>query len=326
MKRRTLTALLGATALAPAAARAQSSDMKVVGYLHPFSGTYMAPFVEAFRQGLADQGFVDGTNVRVEVRSAEGYEERLLPLARQFVAQKVDAILAAGGSDPAKAAKQATSTIPIVFVSAADPIKAGLVTNLSRPGGNVTGVSLIGSSLEAKRLEIMSRLLPGSRTLGAIVNPNYPDARLQADEFQNAGRQINRTVKVLEAGTVEDLEPAFKQAVRDGVAGLVISQDTFFNSHRSEFVRFAAQYRLPAIYTQREYVSRGGLMSYGTNFADSYRQGGAYVGRILKGAKPADLPVMQPSRFELTVNAPTAKALGLTIPNDVLAAATEVIE
>ncbi|SKA41581.1 putative ABC transport system substrate-binding protein [Enhydrobacter aerosaccus] len=326
MKRRTLTGLLGVGLAAPSLVKAQSSRMRVVGYLHPFSGTYMAPFVAAFRKGLEEQGFVDGRDVRIEVRTADGFEERLLPLAREFVAQKVDVILAAGGSDPAKAAKEATSTIPIVFVSAADPIRVGLVTNLSRPGGNITGVSLIGSSLEAKRLEILARVVPGERGLGALINPNYPDAKLQANEFRTAARQVNRRIEILEASTVEDLEPAFAQAARQRLAGLAVAQDTFFNSHRSEFVRFAAQYKVPAIYSQREYADRGGLMSYGTNFADSYRQAGIYVGRILKGTKPEDLPVMQPSRFELVINLATAKALGLTIPLDILGGADEVIE
>ncbi|MBS0518540.1 MAG: ABC transporter substrate-binding protein [Proteobacteria bacterium] len=326
MRRRTLTSLLGATLLAPSAAKAQSGRMRVLGYLHPFSGTYMAPFVDAVRQGLKEQGFVEGRNIRIEIRTAEGHEERLLPLARELVAQKVDAILAAGGSDPAKAAKQATSTIPIVFVSAADPIRTGLVASLSRPGGNVTGVSLLGSSLEAKRLEIISRLVPGNRAIGALVNPNYPDAKLQVDEFKTAAHHLNRRLEILEASTVTDFEPDFAQAARERLAGLVVGQDTYFNSLRTELVRFAAQYKVPTIYTQREYAERGGLMSYGTNFADSYRQAGVYVGRILKGTPPADLPVMQPSRFEFVVNLSAAKALGLSIPADILGGADQVLE
>jgi putative ABC transport system substrate-binding protein len=323
VNRRTLLAGLVAW---PALARAQGKQQAVVGYLHSFSAAYMAPFEAALRQGLAEEGYAGPRNFRIEARSAEGQYDRLPALAQELVALNVDAIIAAGGSDPAKAAMAATAAIPIVFVSAADPIKAGIVQSLNRPGGNVTGVALIGSALEPKRLEYLNRLAPGSSPIGALVNPGYPDIELQVAEIRRAAAAVNRPVEFVRADAEAALEEAVATAARLGCGALAVAQDAFFNSHRGRIVALAAQYRLPAIYNQREYVERGGLASYGAHFGDGYRQAGLYLGRILKGARPTDLPVMQSARFELVINLKTARTLGLDVPVDVLAAADEVIE
>jgi putative ABC transport system substrate-binding protein len=323
MRRRPLVMGLAAW---PALAQAQAKPQAVVGYLHSFSAAYMAPFEAALRQGLADEGYAEPRNLRIEARSAEGQYDRLPALAQELVGLKVDAIIAAGGSDPAKAAMAATAAIPIVFVSAAEPIKAGIVQSLGRPGGNVTGVALIGSALEPKRLEYLNRLAPGSSPIGALVNPGYPDIEVQVAEIRHAAATVNRPVEFVRADTEAALEEAVAAAARLGCGALAVAQEAFFNSHRSRIVALAAQYRLPAIYNQREYVERGGFASYGAHFHDGYRQAGLYVGRILKGARPADLPVMQPARFELVINLKTTRTLGLDVPVDVLAAADEVIE
>jgi putative tryptophan/tyrosine transport system substrate-binding protein len=324
MKRRTF---LGAVASLPAVgAQAQPVAPKLVGYLHSFSPAYMAPFATAVLSGLKEAGYVEGQNLRIEYRTAEGHYDRLTPLAQELVALKVDALFAAGGSDPAKAAKSVTSTIPIVFVSAADPIRAGVVPSLNRPGSNVTGVSLLGSSLEPKRLEYLSRLAPGDRPIGAMVDPRYPDADLQVAELQKAGQLIKRPIEIVKAATEAEIDAAVAQASERHCGALAVAQDPFFNSHRGQIIGLANRYKLPAIFNQREFVEAGGLMSYGTSFRDGYRQGGLYLGRILKGAKPADLPVMQAEKFELVINQRTARTLGLDIPADIAAAADEVIE
>jgi len=297
-----------------------------IGWLSPAAAGTGTPNLDALLQGLRDLGYTEGRNLKIEARWAGDATDKLPALAQELVALKVDAIIAAGGSDPAKAAMAATSTIPIVFVSAADPIKAGIVQSLNRPGGNVTGVALIGSALEPKRLEYLSRLAPGGSPIGALVNPGYPDIELQVAEITRAAAAVNRPVEFVRAGTGAALEEAVATAARLGCGALAVAQDAFFNSHRGRIVALAAQYRLPAIYNQREYVERGGLASYGAHFGDGYRQAGLYLGRILKGARPADLPVMQSARFELVINLKTARTLGLDVPVDVLAAADEVIE
>jgi putative ABC transport system substrate-binding protein len=238
----------------------------------------------------------------------------------------VNVILAAGGTDPAKAAKAATTTIPIVFFSAADPLRAGIVPSLNRPGGNVTGVSQIGSALEAKRLEYLHRLAPGSAPLGALVNPRYPDIELQIDELQKGAALIKRPLQIVRASTEAEIDAAFADLVRQGAGALTVGQDPFFGDQTNRLVALANRLKLPAMYWRREFVAAGGLMSYGADFTEGYRQAGIYVGRILKGAKPADLPVLQPSKFALTVNLRTARALGADVPPDILAAADEVVE
>jgi putative ABC transport system substrate-binding protein len=300
--------------------------MPVVGFLHSASSSYSTQFAPAVRQGLNEAGYIEGRNVMIEYRSAEGQYDRLPGLAADLVERNVAVILAAGGSDPAKAAKEATATIPIVFVSAADPVKAGLVASLNRPGRNITGVSLIGSALEAKRLELLSELVAGTASIGVLVNPSYPDADRQLRELQEAADVIKRQIDIVRASTESEIETAFASVARLGAGALLVTQDALFNGRRELLVALAARHKLPAIYNQREYVAIGGLVSYGTHFADAYRQGGVYVGKILKGAKPADLPVMQPTRFELAINLKTAKALGLDLPDKLLALADEVIE
>jgi putative tryptophan/tyrosine transport system substrate-binding protein len=235
-------------------------------------------------------------------------------------------IFAAGGSDPGRAAKAATTTIPIVFESAADPIAAGLVASLNRPGGNVTGVSLMGSALEAKRLELLHELAPKASAIAALVNPNYPAAKSQSEEFQAAAAHLGVKPIILTASTEDDIDLAFAILVQQGVGALVVCQDPFFGSRRQQLLALAVRHALPAIYQFREFPVEGGLISYGTDFADAYRQAGIYVGKVLKGTKPADLPVMQPTKFELVINLKTANALGLTVPLIMQMTADEVIE
>jgi putative ABC transport system substrate-binding protein len=327
MRRRVLlTSMTAASLFSDRASQSQPVAMPVVGFLHSASAAYLATMAAPLRQGLAAQGFVDGTNLRIEIRPADGHHERLAPLARELVALKVDAILAGGGSDPANAVKAATSKIPIVFVSAADPVKAGLVASVNRPGGNVTGVSLLGSSLEPKRLEILSRLAPGTAPLGALVDTGYPDAELQIESLAKAAAAIRRQIEIVKTATETDIDAAVVRVGELHCAGLTVAQAPFFISHIPQITAAAARYRLPLIYHQREYVDGGGLISYGTNFADGYRQAGFYLGKILKGATPADLPVLQPEKFELVINQRTARALGVEIPLDLAAAADEVIE
>ena len=235
-------------------------------------------------------------------------------------------IVAVGGSDPAKAAKAATTTIPIVFGSAADPLRAGLVASLNRPEGNVTGVSLIGSALEAKRLDFLQQLVPGATPIGVLLNPKYPDFDLQLRELQEAAAVIKRQIHIARASTETEIDSAFATLAQLGAGALLVAIDPFFTARREQIVTLAARHKLPAIYASREFPAVGGLMCYGSNIPDSYRQIGIYVGRILKGAKPADLPVMQPTKFELVINLKTAKALGIDVPPTLLARADEVIE
>jgi putative ABC transport system substrate-binding protein len=327
MRRRDFVTLLGGAAVAwPLAARAQQPVMPVIGFLSSVSSNYMALHAPAFRQGLNETGYVEGQNVMIEYRSAEGQYDRLPSLVADLVDRKVAVILATGGSDPAKAAKAATATLPIVFVSGADPVKAGIVTSLNRPGGNVTGVSLLGSALEAKRLGLLHEIVPGAASIGVLVNPKFPDADLQLRELQEAAGVIKQPINIVRASTESEIDMAFATVAQQGAGALLVVQDAFFVSQREQLVALAARYKLPAIYPQREFAEIGGLISYGTDFAGSYRQAGIYVGKILKGAKPADLPVMQPTKFELVVNLKTAKSLGLTIPESFLLRADEVIE
>ncbi|HEX9466252.1 MAG TPA: ABC transporter substrate-binding protein [Alphaproteobacteria bacterium] len=326
MRRREFLGLAGGAAAWPLTARAQQPGLPVIGFLHSLSSSYIEHFAPAVRQGLSESGFVEGQSVAVEYRSAEGQYDRLPALVADLVGRKVSLILAAGGSDPGKVAKAATTTIPIVFVSAADPVKAGLITSFNRPGGNITGVSLIGSALEAKRLELLHQLVPAPAVIGALVNPKYPDADLQARELRDAAGTIKRQIEIVSASTDRDLDTAVAALAEHGARALLVVQDPFFNTRREQLVALAARHNLPAIYNQREYVEIGGLASYGTNFKDGYRQAGIMAGKILKGASPAELPVMQPTSFELLINLKTAKALGLEVPATLLARADEVIE
>jgi ABC-type uncharacterized transport system substrate-binding protein len=326
MKRREFITLLGGAAAGlPLAAHAQQK-LPTVGFLHGASPSYLGQFVDALRGGLTEAGYVEGQNLAIEYRWAEGHYDRLASLAADLVDRQVAVILAMGGTDPARAAKAATSAIPIVFVSAADPVQTGLVASLNRPGGNVTGVSLIASALDQKKMGLLHELVPKASVIAGLINPNYPGAKTQAGEVQATASHLGVKAIVLSAATDDEIDAAFAGAVQQGAGAMLVSSDPFFNSRSGRFVEQAARHAMPVIYPQREYVRGGGLISYGPDFADGYRSGGVYVGKILKGAKPAELPVMQPTKFELVINLKTAKTLGLAVPPTLLATADEVIE
>jgi putative ABC transport system substrate-binding protein len=324
MKRRDFI-IGGAAAAFPGVGRAQHT-VPVIGFLMGLSSNNMQFYATYLRQGLKENGYIEGKNVVIEYRSAEGQNDRLAGLIADLIGRNVAVICAAGGTEPAKIGKAATSTIPIVFTSAADPVNGGLVSSLNRPGGNVTGISLIGSALEAKRLELLHQILPASARFGAFVNPKYPDADVQVSELQDAASAVGRHMKILQVSTDEEIDAAFATLVDEKTGALLIAQDIFFNSRREKLVMLANRNKLPAVYNQREYVQIGGLISYGTDFRDGYRQAGIYVGKILSGAHPNDLPVVQPTKFELVINSKTAKALGVAIPDKLLFTADEVIE
>ena len=321
-----ITLLGGAAAAWPLAARAQQAAIPVVGVVTSLSSSFLERYTPALREGLNETGYIDGRNVAVEYRSAEGYYDRLPALVAELINHKVAVIVAVGGSDPARIAKAATDTIPIVFGSAADPIKAGLVASLNRPGGNVTGVSLIGSALEAKRLDLLQQLVPGPAPIGVLVDPNYPDADLQLRELQEAAAVIKRQIVIVRTSTESEIDASFAALARQGVAALIVATAPFFTTRREQIITLASRQKLPAIYAVAEFPASGGLMSYSGDVMFSYRQIGIYAGRILRGAKPADLPVMQPTKFMFVINLKTAKALGITFPPGLLAIADEVIE
>jgi putative tryptophan/tyrosine transport system substrate-binding protein len=328
VKRRNFITLLGgAVAAWPLAARAQQPSIPVVGWLGATTAEAAKIQVEAFRRGLSETGFVDGHSVKIEYRWAENRYAQLPALAADLVSRKVDAIVASGGSVGALAAKTATATIPIVFASVgADPIKVGLVPSLNRPGGNVTGNTIFSNELNAKKLEILHGLVPATAAIALLVNPDGPTANSVVQDTQEAAHALGRRLLVVRASNEREIDTAWADVVEQGAGGLIVAPDGFFGARRDQLVSLAARHRIPVMHESRSFADAGGFISYGADNLEGHRLAGIYVGRILKGAKAADLPVLQPAKFYLVVNLKTAKAFGITIPDALLIQATELIE
>ena len=325
-RREFIFTLGGAAAAWPFAARAQQSTMPVIGFLNIGSSRAFSAFLAAFHQGLNSAGYIEGRNVAIEYRWADGDFALLREQANDLVRRNVTLIVATGGLVVARVAKDATNTIPLIFIGGGYPVEEGLVTSVNRPGGNASGVNLLASELLPKRLELLVDLLPQASRYAAILNPKTPSAKYERPDLERARQQMGLPLLILEASTESDLKKVFEVAAKEGIEALVVSNDGFFTSRRTQIIQLAAQHKLPTIYGTREFVVAGGLMSYGPNIGDAYRQVGEYVGRVLMGAKPADMPVQQPTRFDLAINLKTARALGLTVPPTLLARADEVIE
>jgi putative tryptophan/tyrosine transport system substrate-binding protein len=325
-RRSFITLLGGATVTWPLAARAQQPAMPVIGFLHPTSPDTPADRLRGFRQGLKDTGYVEGENVTIEYRWADGRNDRLPALAAELARRRV-AVIATIGNVPAFAVKAVTTTIPIVFVVAEDPVMLGLVASLSRPGGNLTGVNVFNAELTAKRLELLRELVPAATRVAVLVNPvNARTTAATLRDVEPAARRMGLQIQVINASTSREINAAFATFVRERPDALFVDPDPFLTSRRVQLVHLATLHKVPAAYPVRDYAEAGGLMSYGSNITETFRQIGVYTGRILKGAKPADLPVVQAGKFELVINAETARMLGLDVPPTLLARADEVIE
>jgi putative ABC transport system substrate-binding protein len=329
MKRRAFIELIGGAAaclalILPQFARAQA--IRIIGFLNNSTQQSQAHFAEAFREGLRKSGFTEGQNVALEYRWAEGKYDLLPDFAAELVHRRVALIAATGGTVSAVAAHNATKDIPIVFVMGADPLKAGLVESLNRPGTNVTGVTTLSVALTAKRIQLIRQLAPKTKKVAVLVNPNSPDAQALSDNAEQAAREIGEQINIIKAGTEQEINLATETLAREPDTGLVVTNDAFFTSQAQQIAAAAARFKLPTMYPYGVFATSGGLMSYGTKLTDAFENAGSYAAQILKGARPADLPVIQPTKFEFTINLKTAKALGLTVPANVLALADEVIE
>ena len=326
MTRRELLLLLGGAMIAARGLLAQQKPVPVIGLLGIGLAAANTATMAALRQGLADTGYVEGNNVVIEYRWAEGHYDRLPALAADLVGRKVDVILSTGGITGTLAAKDATSLIPIVFISGDDPVERGLVASLARPGGDLTGVSVLGVELMPKRLELLCEAVPLAKVIGMLVNPKNANAERMAGDVQKAARQKGVQLHILKAGAENEIDDAFAAIVHLQAGALIVGGDSLFTNQRDHLIALAARHAVPAIYDRREFTAAGGLLSYGPSVTGAMRQVGVYAGKILKGAKPADLPVEQPTRFELVINLKAANALGLTVPPSILARADEVIE
>jgi putative ABC transport system substrate-binding protein len=325
-RRNFVSCLAVASTAWPLVARAQQPAVPLIGYLCSGSADAFAPMVAALRRGLSESGAVEGKHFAIEYRWADGQYDRLPAFAADLVRRQVAVIVATGGSDPALAAKAATATIPIVFTGGLDPVELGLVASLARPGGNATGTINVAVDLNAKRLGMLRELVPAARTIAVLANPSKPDEQTQLGEVEATARTIGQPIVVLKADSERDFDPAFETMVQRGAEALFVTASPFFTSQRKKLVALAARHAMPASYSFREFAVDGGLMSYGASIPDQHRQAGVYAGRILKGEKPADLPVLRPTKFELVINFKTAKALGLQVPDKLLALADEVME
>jgi putative ABC transport system substrate-binding protein len=326
MNKRDFIALVGAAAAWPNAASAQQPTVPVIGFMSARSPEDSAHLVAAFRRGLSESGFIEGQNVAIEFRWARGQYDNLPALATELVNRPVAVLVAVGGDPSPVAAKQATTTIPIVFGIGGDPVKAGLIESFNRPGGNVTGVTLMTALMEPKRLGLLRELVPGVPLIGVLLNPAFPPAAAQVRELEQAAHTIGQRITITKASTDQELDAAFNVLVGEQIGALLVAADPYFDTRRERIVALAAQHRLPAIYQFREYAVAGGLLSYGVSITDGYRQYGVYAASILKGTNPADLPVQQVAKFELVINLRTAKELGVKISDNLLSLADEVIE
>jgi putative ABC transport system substrate-binding protein len=326
MRRREFITLVGGAAAWPLAAHAQQAVLPVVGFLNSASPLPWENYVAGFRAGLKEAGFVDGQNVTIEFRWAEGHYDRLPEMAADLVHRKVAVLVATGGTPSITAAKAATTTIPIVFTTGSDPARAGFVSSLSQPGGNMTGVNLFITAMESKRLGLLRALIPGVQLIAVFLNPNTQNYARQKRDVEEAAHAVDQQIHLLSASNESEIDAAFETATQLRAGAMLVGGDPFLNSQRDKIVAMAARHAIPAMYEQREHALAGGLMSYGTNLTEGYRQAGVYTGRILKGEKPGDLPVVQSTKFEFVINLKTAKALGIEVPPNLSAEANEIIE